>query len=152
MIKIFHTQNPRPNFNFGLDYRLISAPGFFVTQNANNSNYRIFSNYQGKRKRYSAFFTLFNNSFKNLHQILFPPTPYPSVLFSMWFLFSKKTFLLFFFFSTVSKQFFIFKLITPSSVSLPLFCRSRSCIAIGVHSARFPPSWLHYSPRCTDSR
>lgn len=65
MIKIFHTQNPRPNFNFGLDYRLISAPGFFVTQNANNSNYRLFSNYQGKRKRYSAFFTLFNNSIKN---------------------------------------------------------------------------------------
>lgn len=28
MIKALHTQNPRPNWNFGLDYRLISAPGF----------------------------------------------------------------------------------------------------------------------------
>ncbi|WP_462222727.1 putative porin, partial [Ferruginibacter sp.] len=36
MIKAFHTQNPRPNWNFGFEYRLISAPGFFVTQNTNH--------------------------------------------------------------------------------------------------------------------
>jgi len=64
MIKILHTQNPRPNLNFGFEYRLISAPGFFVTQNTNLNNYRIFSNYQGKRKRYAAFFTLLANTFK----------------------------------------------------------------------------------------
>ena len=28
MIKAFHTQNPRPNWNFGFDYRLVSAPVF----------------------------------------------------------------------------------------------------------------------------
>ena len=65
MIKILHTQNPKPNLNFGFEYRLISAPGFFVTQNTNLNNYRLFSNYQGKRKRYAAFFTLLGNSIKN---------------------------------------------------------------------------------------
>ncbi|MEO6549367.1 MAG: putative porin [Ferruginibacter sp.] len=65
MIKILHTQNPRPNLNFGFEYRLISAPGFFITQNTNQNNYRLFSNYQGKRKRYSASFMLLGNSTKN---------------------------------------------------------------------------------------
>lgn len=51
MIKAFHTQNPRPNWNFGFEYRLISAPGFFVTQNTNHKNYRLFSTYQGKEKK-----------------------------------------------------------------------------------------------------
>ncbi len=65
MIRAFHTQNPRPNWNFGFDYRLISAPGFFVTQNTNHKNYRLFSNYQGKRKRYAAWFALVGNTLKN---------------------------------------------------------------------------------------
>lgn len=65
MIKILHTQNPRPNLNFGFEYRLISTPGFFVTQNTNHNNYRLFSNYQGKRKRYAAFITLLGNTVKN---------------------------------------------------------------------------------------
>ena len=29
MIKAFHTQSPKPNWSFGFDYRLVSAPGFF---------------------------------------------------------------------------------------------------------------------------
>ena len=65
MIKAFHTQNPRPNLNFGFDYRLISAPGFFVTQNTNHKNYRLFSNYQGKRKRYATTFIVVGNTLKN---------------------------------------------------------------------------------------
>ena len=64
MIKVLHTQSPRPNFNFGFDYRLISAPGFFITQNTNHKNYRLFSNYQGKRKRYASFFILVGNTIK----------------------------------------------------------------------------------------
>ena len=62
LIKITHTQNPRPNVNIGFEYRLINAPGFFITQNTNHNNYRIFSNYQSKRKRYAAYFTLLGNS------------------------------------------------------------------------------------------
>ena len=64
MIKAFHTQSPRPNWSFGFDYRLISAPGFFVTQNSNHKSYRLFSNYQGKRKRYAAFFIMLGNTLK----------------------------------------------------------------------------------------
>ncbi len=64
MIKAFHTQSPRPNWSFGFDYRLVSAPGFFVTQNSNHKSYRLFSNYQGKRKRYAAFFILLGNTIK----------------------------------------------------------------------------------------
>jgi hypothetical protein len=65
MIKAFHTQNPRPNINFGFDYRLISAPGFFVTQNANHKSYRLFGTYQGKRKRYAGYLVLVGNTIKN---------------------------------------------------------------------------------------
>lgn len=61
MLKAFHTQNPRPNLNVGFDYRLISAPGFFVTQNTSHNNTRFFTTYQGKRKRYNANLILVNN-------------------------------------------------------------------------------------------
>ncbi|MEP6595916.1 MAG: putative porin [Ginsengibacter sp.] len=61
MIKVLHTQNIKPNWNFGFDYRLITAPGFFKTQNTNHNNYRLFSNYQGRRKRYAAYFELLGN-------------------------------------------------------------------------------------------
>lgn len=65
MIRALHTQTPRPNFSFGFDYRLVSAPGFFVTQNSNHKSYRIFGNYQGKRKRYAAYVVLLGNTLKN---------------------------------------------------------------------------------------
>ena len=62
LIKIIHTQNPRPNLNVGFEYRLINAPGFFVTQNTNHSNFRLFSQYQSPRKRYKAQFTIISNN------------------------------------------------------------------------------------------
>jgi len=65
MIRALHTQTPRPNFSFGFDYRLVSAPGFFVTQNSNHKSYRIFGNYQGKRKRYAAYVVMLGNTLKN---------------------------------------------------------------------------------------
>ncbi len=65
IIRALHTQSPRPNFSFGFDYQLVSAPGFYVTQNTNHKSYRLFSNYQGKRKRYAAFFVVLGNSNKN---------------------------------------------------------------------------------------
>jgi len=64
VIRALHTQNPRPNWGFGFDYRLISAPGFFTNQNTNHKSYRLFSNYQGKRKRYAAFIILVGNTNK----------------------------------------------------------------------------------------
>ncbi len=65
MINLIHAQSPRPNLNFGFEYRLLNAPGFFVNQNTNHSNYRLYSTYQGKRKRYAAQFFILNNSIKN---------------------------------------------------------------------------------------
>jgi len=65
MFKVFHTQSPKPNLSFGFDYRLISAPGFFENQNTNHKSYRLFSNYQGKRKRYAAFFIMLGNTIRN---------------------------------------------------------------------------------------
>lgn len=64
VIKLLHTQNPLPNLNFGFEYKLITAPGFFVTQNTSHNSYRLFSNYQGKRKRYAAYFMLLSNILK----------------------------------------------------------------------------------------
>lgn len=64
MLKASHTQNPKPNLNVGFDYRLISAPGFFTSQNTNHNNYRLFANYQGKRKRYNSYFVLVGNTLR----------------------------------------------------------------------------------------
>ena len=61
VVKVLQTQNINPNWNVGIEYRLISSPGFFQTQNTNHNNYRFFSNYQGKRKRYAAYFVLLGN-------------------------------------------------------------------------------------------
>ena len=63
-IKILHTQNIKPNWNAGIEYRLIASPGIFQNQNANHNNYRFFSNYQGKRKRYAAYMILMGNKLK----------------------------------------------------------------------------------------
>ena len=60
-INILHTQNIKPNWNFGFQYRLISAPGFFQTQNTGHNNYRLFSSYQGNKKRYAAYIVLNGN-------------------------------------------------------------------------------------------
>lgn len=61
VVKVLQTQNIKPNWNVGFEYRLISLPGFFKSQNVNHNNYRLFSNYQGKRKRYAAYFVLLGN-------------------------------------------------------------------------------------------
>ncbi len=65
MIKLLHTQTPKPNIGFGFDYKLINAPGFFLSQNTNHSNYRLFGNYTGKRKRYAAYASLTGNSIRS---------------------------------------------------------------------------------------
>lgn len=64
MIQAVHTQSPRPNMNFGFEYRLINAPGFFVTQNTNHNNIRFSGIYGGKRKRYNGSVILISNAIK----------------------------------------------------------------------------------------
>jgi hypothetical protein len=65
MIQALHTQNPMPNLNVGLDYRLITAPGLFLNQNNSHNSLRLFSNYQGTRKRYNGYFVLVGNTIRS---------------------------------------------------------------------------------------
>lgn len=60
-VKVLQTQNIKPNWNAGFEYRLITSPGTFQNQNTNDNSYRLFSNYQGKRKRYAAYFVILGN-------------------------------------------------------------------------------------------
>lgn len=64
MIKAIHTQNPKPNLNFGFDYRMISAPGFFISQNNNHNSYRLYATYQGKKKRFNSSLIIVGNSIR----------------------------------------------------------------------------------------
>lgn len=61
VVGVLHTQNIKPNWNAGINYRLVSSSGTFKVQNTNHSTYRFFSNYQGKRKRYAAYMVIMGN-------------------------------------------------------------------------------------------
>jgi hypothetical protein len=61
MINVIHTQNIRPNWNFGIQYRLLNSPGLFQNQNVNHNNYRFSSWYQSKNKRYQNFIVMVGN-------------------------------------------------------------------------------------------
>lgn len=65
MVKVNHTQNLKPNFNIGADYKLITAPGFFTSQNANHKSFRLFGDYAGKKKRYHATMIYLGNNIRN---------------------------------------------------------------------------------------
>ena len=64
MLKVLHTQNPNQSLNLNFDFRLISAPGFFPTQNNNHNNYRISGHYLSKKKRYGSYFSFVGNNIK----------------------------------------------------------------------------------------
>jgi hypothetical protein len=57
-VSVQHTQNVRPNWNIGFEYRLINSVGAFANANTNHNNIRVHSWYQSKNKRYSNFFVL----------------------------------------------------------------------------------------------
>lgn len=61
MINLFHTQNRKSNFNFGLDFRVISSPGAYKNQSTNTSNTRINTFYQTNNKRYINYFIFIAN-------------------------------------------------------------------------------------------
>jgi hypothetical protein len=64
-IGILHTQNITPDWNAGLEYRLINAPGFYNSQNTNHKNFRFNSNYTSKGRRYNAFLVVISNSLQS---------------------------------------------------------------------------------------
>ena len=61
MINLFHTQNKKSNFNFGLDFKVISSPGAYKNQSTNTSNGRINTIYQSNNKRYINNFIFITN-------------------------------------------------------------------------------------------
>jgi Putative porin len=65
IIDLMHTQNIKPNWNFGFEYRLINSPGFFKNQKTNHNNYLFNSWYQSVSKRYNNYFVLLGNSLQS---------------------------------------------------------------------------------------
>jgi hypothetical protein len=64
MLKAGHTQNPSTRLNVGFDYKLISAPGLFVTQSNNHNGYRFFGHYQGAKKRAATYWSVVGNNIR----------------------------------------------------------------------------------------
>lgn len=61
IVEVFHSQNIKPYWNFGVNYRLIAAPGTFKNQRANHNNYSFTSWYQSPKKRYSNYLAFLGN-------------------------------------------------------------------------------------------
>jgi hypothetical protein len=60
-IHVLVTQNVKPNWNIGVQYGLINAPGYFKNQNTSHSRYRIHSMYRSPNKRYQLFTVIIGN-------------------------------------------------------------------------------------------
>ncbi len=61
LINLFHTQNRKSNFNFGLDFKVINSPGAYKNQSTNTSNGRINIFFQSNNKRYINNFVFITN-------------------------------------------------------------------------------------------
>lgn len=61
IVEVFHSQNIKPYWNFGANYRLIAAPGVFRNQRNNHNSYSFTSRYQSPNKRYGNYFALLGN-------------------------------------------------------------------------------------------
>lgn len=63
-IKIMHTQNIKPLWNIGFDYRLINSPGHYKSSSGNHSAIRLSSAFSTKNRRYSGMLVLIRNRTK----------------------------------------------------------------------------------------
>jgi len=64
-IGVVHTQNITPDWNAGIEYRLITSPGFYKSQNTNHKNVRFSTNYTSKDRRYNLFLAAINNTLQS---------------------------------------------------------------------------------------
>lgn len=64
-ISILHTQNISPDWNAVAQYRLITAPGTFNSQNSSHNNIRINSDFTSKNRRYHAYLIILSNSLQS---------------------------------------------------------------------------------------
>jgi len=65
IIEVIHTQNIKPNWNFSLNYRLISGTGSFRNQKTNHNNYLFTSWYKSVNRRYNNYFVLLGNQLQS---------------------------------------------------------------------------------------
>ncbi len=63
-IKIMHTQNVKPLWNIGFDYRLINSPGHYKSSAGNHSAIRLTSDFVTENRRYSGQLVLIRNKTK----------------------------------------------------------------------------------------
>ena len=53
--RIMHTQNIKPNWNFAVEYRKTTSPGFYKIQRNNDDNASFSTNYKSLNKHYQLF-------------------------------------------------------------------------------------------------
>lgn len=64
LLKIIHSQNIKPNWNFGANFNRIGANGFYAHQRGDDLNASLFTWYQTKNKRYNIWVDAVFNTLK----------------------------------------------------------------------------------------
>jgi hypothetical protein len=64
LLKIIHSQNIKPNWNFGANFNRIGANGFYAHQRGDDLNGVLFTWYQTKNKRYNIWVDAVFNTLK----------------------------------------------------------------------------------------
>jgi len=64
LLKIIHSQNIKPNWNFGANFNRIGANGFYAHQRGDDLNGTLFTWYQTKNKRYNVWVDAVFNTLK----------------------------------------------------------------------------------------
>lgn len=64
LLKIIHSQNIKPNWNFGANFNRIGANGFYQHQRGDDLNGTLFTWYQTKNKRYNIWVDAVFNTLK----------------------------------------------------------------------------------------
>ncbi len=62
--KAVHSQNIKPNWNFGFNFNTIGSKGFYQRQNVSEISGAIFTWYESKSKRYNLLANVIYNTFK----------------------------------------------------------------------------------------
>src|SRR6476661_4912417 len=64
VFRVIHTQNIKPNWNFGVNYNRIGSDGLYKNQNVSHLNAAIFSWYESRNHRYNVLGNLLFNTLK----------------------------------------------------------------------------------------
>lgn len=55
VVDVMHTQNIKPNWNFGVQYRKINSPGYYLFQRSNNDDANLTTHYQSRNLHYELY-------------------------------------------------------------------------------------------------